>query len=183
MNTTKDIARFNASYTPEPNTGCWLWLGTIQRGYGHIHFAGKKRRAHRVSYELARGPIPDGLVLDHLCCEKSCVNPDHLEATTDAVNIQRAPNHSSKQLAARTHCKHGHAFTPENTCVKSDGARSCITCRRAQQKIGNTERMRKYVAANRDRRNAYQREYYARNAEKMAGLAREYRARKREEGI
>lgn len=71
-------------------TGCLLWRGTTDAdGYG-IFSAGRPYRAHRVSYTMAIGPIPDGLVLDHLCANPRCVNPDHLEAVTPAVNNSRA---------------------------------------------------------------------------------------------
>src|SRR5262245_28915102 len=65
---------------PEPNSGCLLWTGRISgQGYGGINVDGKPLRAHRLAYELAHGPIPPGLTLDHLCRVRTCVNPDHLE--------------------------------------------------------------------------------------------------------
>jgi hypothetical protein len=69
---------------------CWTWSGATQRGYGMLHFEGKTQRAHRVSYTLSIGPIPDGLVIDHLCRNKRCVRPSHLEPVTQSVNVTRA---------------------------------------------------------------------------------------------
>lgn len=83
---------FDHFYIPEPNTGCWLWLGAVnEHQYGvRCLPAGKKTKAHRISYEMAKGPIPDGLVIDHLCRMKCCVNPDHLEAVTQSINVTRS---------------------------------------------------------------------------------------------
>jgi hypothetical protein len=86
--------RFEKFFEPEPNTGCWLWMGTVERrcGYPQIWYEGTNCLAHRIAYELYVGPIPDGLVLDHLCRVRSCVNPKHLEAVTAAVNNARVPS-------------------------------------------------------------------------------------------
>ena len=71
--------------------GCWIWTSTItKKGYGRFWFGARSHRAHRFMYELLVGPIPDGLVLDHLCCETRCVNPAHLEPVTAAENSRRA---------------------------------------------------------------------------------------------
>jgi hypothetical protein len=89
--------------------------------------AGKVTRAtyaHRVSYEWARGPIPDGLEIDHLCQVPLCVNPDHLEVVTRAVNAKRV---GERKRA----CANGHAYSTENVYVGPDGRRQCILCRRA----------------------------------------------------
>jgi len=76
--------------TIDPETGCWNWnLHCGQNGYGVIWFEGKNRYVHRVSNQLYVGPIPDGMTIDHLCRNKQCANPDHMEAVTVAVNCQR----------------------------------------------------------------------------------------------
>ena len=68
---------------------CWIWTASTVRGYGTVRLDGKRRRAHRVSYEMAKGPIPEGLDVDHLCFNPPCVNPDHLEAVTREENLRR----------------------------------------------------------------------------------------------
>lgn len=103
---------------------CWLWMGAkTVKGYGSFNDGGHTRQAHRVAYELSYGPVPDGLEIDHTCGNRSCVNPQHLEAVTHSENLRRG-------AARRTHCKYGHEFTPENTYVKRNGARECRICKR-----------------------------------------------------
>lgn len=85
------VERFERQISPEPNTGCWLWTGAVNNdGYGHIKMQKKTRTVSRVSFELYRGPIPPGLTVDHLCRQRSCVNPAHLEAVTTKINTRRA---------------------------------------------------------------------------------------------
>lgn len=119
---------------PEPNSGCWIWLGKVHiRGYGDMCMTtpeGKKNiRAHTVSYTHFKGQVPFGLVLDHLCNNPSCVNPDHLEAVTQKENIHRS-NSLSGINYRKTHCKHGHEFNEENTYYWR-GGRKCRKCRYA----------------------------------------------------
>ena len=82
--------RFWSYATPEQNSGCWLWLGaTTDNGYGSFWADGRSHRAHRFAYAQFVGPIPSGLTLDHLCRNRICVNPKHLEPVTDRENILR----------------------------------------------------------------------------------------------
>lgn len=112
------------------SSGCWEWAGNkLRLGYGHFKLNGKNRKAHRVSYELLKGPIPLGLTIDHLCRNTSCVNPDHLEPVTQRVNVLRSNNQAARN-ARKTHCKHGHEFTAENTVIVPLG-RQCRLCLRA----------------------------------------------------
>lgn len=127
----------------EPNSGCWLWTGSIDRdGYGRARYKGVPRRAHRILYETERGPIPAGLVLDHKCRNPGCVNPDHLEPVTQAENIRRSPISINTINAAKTHCIKGHPLTPENTRPQSGGGRICATCRSEQNARCYQERKR-----------------------------------------
>ena len=111
-----------------PDSGCWNWTGyRSELGYGRFYPVGKKRvPAHRFAYELLVGPIPEGLVLDHLCRNASCVNPAHLEPVSQRENVLRglAPTAIN---AIKTQCIHGHEYTPENTMRQKHG-RECRTC-------------------------------------------------------
>lgn len=121
--------RFESKFVPEPNSGCWLWLASVSQGYGVIKIGGRYHRAHRVAYGMFRGPVPDGLVIDHLCRNTFCVNPDHLEPVTIGENVRRG--FSSRQTAKVTHCAHGHEYTPANT-MEYGGRRFCRACNRAR---------------------------------------------------
>ena len=113
--------------------GCWEWIAYVNpKGYGDFNVSGRPVHAHRVAYELLRGPIPDGLHLDHLCRNTSCVNPDHLEAVTPADNALRGFGVLAKH-ARKTTCARGHVFTAENTSLTKLGRR-CRTCHRQNEK-------------------------------------------------
>lgn len=122
------LDRCQDKYEPEPNSGCWLWIGALtDDGYGCVYLPNKRRyRAHIVMYEAAKGRVPDGLCLDHKCRIKSCVNPDHLEAVTPRENTLRSD--PGKHKRAQTHCKNGHAFSEGNTKVDQNGRRACRAC-------------------------------------------------------
>jgi len=112
---------------------CWLWTASRLKGYGTFWVGpGKFVSAHRYSYEQQCGPIPEGLVLDHLCRVRHCVNPAHLEPVTELVNIQRGEAPTTL-LARRNECKNGHPLTPENTGTRTrpEGGRRCLVCARA----------------------------------------------------
>jgi hypothetical protein len=121
--------RFDAKWLPEPNTGCWLWTASTNNGgYGFIGVNRRVQMAHRVGYELYRGPIPDGMTLDHLCRVTCCVNPCHMEPVSMRANILRGHGVAGK-FARRTHCKNGHELSGDNVSSRSDSrARVCVTC-------------------------------------------------------
>lgn len=125
--------RLLAKVSPEPMSGCWLWLGsdTGTSGYGVVWGGTRMLLAHRASYEIHVGPIPDGLELDHRCRVHCCVNPRHLEPVTRRENVIRGVSPNAKN-AAKTHCKRGHAFTRENTGSHPSRPRHrfCIICNR-----------------------------------------------------
>lgn len=114
--------------------GCWLIRSSESHGvYASVSVNNKGRLAHRLSYELLVGPIPDGHQIDHLCRRPLCVNPAHLEAVTPRENTQRG--NGPWALALRTgKCVAGHEFTPENTYIRPDGrGRACIACRKRHE--------------------------------------------------
>lgn len=124
--------RFNARYTIDPETGCWLWNGFLgSGGYGQIVVQHRTHYAHRISYELHRGPIPEGMQLDHLCRVRRCVNPDHLEPVTPRLNTLRGTGPTAVN-AQKTHCFRGHPLTPDNLDARllRQGERVCVHCRR-----------------------------------------------------
>ena len=111
---------------------CWLWLAAKhhQGRYGVFTLArGRQVQAHRFSYETLVGPVPAGLVLDHLCRVRHCVRPDHLEPVPQRINILRGVGVQAKN-AVKTHCDWGHEFTPANTYVDPRGSRVCRECRK-----------------------------------------------------
>lgn len=112
---------------------CWLWTGCrLRSGYGQFSVNSKRIYAHRYSYEHHNRPIPTGLVIDHLCRNRGCVNPDHLEAVTSKQNILRgyAPTAFNSR---KTKCPRGHEFTEDNL-YRYRGARTCLICKVNQRK-------------------------------------------------
>ncbi len=124
---------------PQPD-GCWLWTGELTRnGYGRERIeprAGSRRVvAHRLVYELLVGPIPEGLQLDHLCRNRACVNPEHMEPVTGRINTLRSTGPSAIN-ASKTACVNGHALDERNTYVRPDGTgRHCKACARERNRI------------------------------------------------
>lgn len=119
---------FDRKWMPEPNSGCWLWLGcTDKKGYGYLGTAGRTVRAHRHSYERAKGRIADGLEIDHLCRNPGCINPDHLEPVTKQINAIRGCRPAAARAA--THCPNGHEWNEANTYRHPrSNSRVCRVC-------------------------------------------------------
>jgi len=124
--------------------GCWLWTGQKRKdGYGRLCYRYNTDYAHRISYEIHKGPIPAGLHIDHLCRNTSCVNPDHLEAVTLHENLDRgfAPWAVNKR---KTHCPQGHEYDVQNTII-DNGKRKCRLCtlerNRKRWRVGQAKRV------------------------------------------
>ena len=114
-------------YAQPLDNGCWAWTGKCfdRDGYAkvHNHAIRKPEMVHRAMYEELRGPIPEGLAIDHLCRNRGCVNPDHLEPVTNRENTMRSPIAAAAINARRTVCKWGHQFA-----VRTNKKRYCLTC-------------------------------------------------------
>ena len=112
---------------PDLDTGCLLWMaGRNGRGYGAVKYKGRQWLAHRLAYTLKHGTIPEGIVCDHLCRVRHCVNPDHIELVTSVENTRRG--NSGLYNRSKMHCPQGHEYNEENTRYKADGSRVCRTC-------------------------------------------------------
>lgn len=110
--------------------GCRVWVGSGNGiGYGTLSVDGRTVYAHREAYAVAFGPIPDGMVVDHLCRNRACINPHHMELVTNAENIRRGVSPSAINRR-KTHCKRGHRFDAENTYRDPNGGRYCKECKR-----------------------------------------------------
>lgn len=121
--------------SPEGLTGCWLWTGAMQHGYGKVRILMKEVRAHRASWEMHKGPIPEGMNVLHRCDTPMCVNPDHLFLGSQQDNMadkkQKQRNGKTGQHnKAKTHCPIGHPLSGSNLYTYKSG-RYCIACRSA----------------------------------------------------
>ena len=110
---------------------CWMWTASKFRdGYGQFWLEGRNRAAHQIAYELASRIMPKGLTIDHLCRNRACVNPDHLEPVTNRTNILRG-NGLAAANAQKTHCPQGHVY---DSLRKPSGYRECKTCNRLRMR-------------------------------------------------
>lgn len=137
---TPSSLMFRLFINSEPQaSGCWQWTKALgKRGYADIHVGRSvsgacthfKKKAHRVMYEFWYGPVPANLDMDHLCRNKGCINPNHLEPVPRSVNAKRGlgPAMAATRNLARTHCKNGHPFAGENLKLREGRYRRCAEC-------------------------------------------------------
>lgn len=132
----------------EKTETCWPWRGNFRpNGYGRHEgfYEGSYQvlSAHRMSYVLHHGPIPEGLTIDHLCRNRACVNPAHLEVVSVGENILRGISPWAVNKA-KTHCKYGHEFTEDNTRMDGAGNRACRICDHRRRQTANQRRILKH---------------------------------------
>lgn len=124
----KDKEKLFKSISICQETGCWNWIGHIEKnGYGRFCYKGKSKWAHRCAYQIIVGEIPSGLELDHLCKNTRCVNPNHLEPVSHRENMKRAGFVLAKLHKAKTHCPQGHPYSGVNLVVWNN-QRFCRIC-------------------------------------------------------
>lgn len=132
------LKRFTPKYQVINN--CWLWQGRIEpNGYGKFWKDGKTIYAHVFSYEFFNGIIPETMTVDHLCKNKSCVNPFHLDLATRVDNVLRGNNEIARNKT-KTHCPQGHEYKGENLYSAKDGSRKCNMCMKFKHAKRNAER-------------------------------------------
>lgn len=138
LNSQLTKQRFMSRVSPEALTGCWLWTGAMQHGYGKIRVVMKDVRAHRASWEIHNGPIPDGMCVLHKCDTPLCVNPAHLFLGTQQENIADKQSKgrtggTGQHNRMKTHCPQGHPLSGENLYTHK-GGRQCKTCMAAHSR-------------------------------------------------
>lgn len=142
------VERLWSKITKGAKGECWTWGAChYPQGYGMFYWDGRLQRVHRIVYELVVGPIPAGLVIDHLCRNRGCCNPDHLEPVTNRENMLRGVG-ASAMNARKTHCPSGHAYDDHNTLRRPDGSRYCRECSRLRAS-------RNYYKSRRNREDAH----------------------------
>lgn len=138
----KTYNRFVCKFTVGDD--CWQWIRPIGAGSnGYARFWDGERQVwgHRYAYELLRRPIPAGLQIDHLCRNRGCVNPKHLEIVTQKTNLQRGHGRGAVN-ASQTHCPAGHPYKGDNLYVQpSNGGRRCRICHRLE--VGNAKKRKR----------------------------------------
>lgn len=124
--------------------GCWIFQGCrLKSGYGRTSWNGRLWLTHRVTYSILVGEIPDHLEIDHICKNKPCCNPEHLEPVTRSENLRRGTQwyHVLERECSKTFCPRGHPYNATNTYFTTEGHRQCRACKRiALDKYVNSHR-------------------------------------------
>jgi hypothetical protein len=135
------LERFESKYeVMMDDRGCWEWTANrLPWGYGRIFKDGELKLAHRASYELHTGSIPNNMLVCHTCDNPSCVNPKHLFLGTDSDNTKDMILKGRNKNLRKTKCIKGHEFTDRNTKIRKTGARRCLLCQKASNDISNAK--------------------------------------------
>ena len=139
-------ARFWSKVAVLNKNQCWLWKSALApNGYGKFSINNYPCSAHRISFEICKGIIPEELVIDHICRNRSCVNPSHLRAVTYRINnIENSDSVAAKNIN-KTHCAQGHEYSKDNTKIRKSKARECRICIKTW-KQNHTKRARAFIA-------------------------------------
>lgn len=139
----EDHERFLRKISIDSRTDCWNWTaGKTSLGYGVFSIKHSSYRAHRVSWAIFNGSLSSGLVLDHKCKNRMCINPDHLREVTRKVNTLENSNGPAYLNSIKTHCRNGHALTPDNL-TSNKNERVCLTCNRISDAKRQREKRKK----------------------------------------
>lgn len=142
-----DLDRFFAKVSPEPNSGCWLWTGALNKdGYGHFKIGRVTDKAHRFAARTFICAPPPGKEVDHLCRVRCCVNPDHLRYVTHQENCSRSIISPTHRNTKKTHCKWGHALDAANVRIEVYGGVTMRKCRRCCSRRVQQSKARKALA-------------------------------------
>lgn len=145
--TEEQLRRFLGRVAFVPKTSCWAWRGaTNAKGYAVFSRTEGSNFAHRAIHEHFGGSVPEGFTIDHLCRDRGCVNPFHLEAVPHRVNVLRGETLAAAN-AAKTHCPAGHEYNEQNSVrYNGNGGRQCLLCRKRNM-AAYKARQRRQVAA------------------------------------